>query len=86
MRTHKHYVVSPDPKDGVGLEALRRTFATLNLANGENVKTVSVLMGHKSPSYILELYAGYVPNTAVGIGSRYIDYTCSAGQDCGFIY
>ena len=23
VRTYKHYVVSPDPKDGIGLEALR---------------------------------------------------------------
>ncbi len=26
--------------------ALRRTFATLNLANGKNIKTVSVFLGH----------------------------------------
>ncbi len=71
---------------GIRPYSLRHTFATLNLANGENIKTVSVLMGHESLSYTLDLYAGYVPNTATGIGERYIDYIRSAGQDCGFIY
>lgn len=54
--------------------ALRHTFATLNLANGENIKTVSVLMGHASSGYTLDLYAGYVPNTGTGIGTRYMNF------------
>ena len=54
--------------------ALRHTLATLNLANGENIKTVSVLMGHASSAYTLDLYASYVPNTGLGIGSRYMDF------------
>ena len=59
---------------GVRPYALRHTFATLNLANGENIKTVSVLMGHASSAYTLDLYAGYVPNTGLGIGTRYMNY------------
>lgn len=84
----KHWLKFIDENNFAGIRpySLRHTFATLNLANGENIKTVSVLMGHESPSYTLDLYAGYVPNTAMGIGSRYIDYIRSAGQDCGFIY
>ena len=84
----KHWVkfIEDNGFEGIRPYSLRHTFATLNLANGENIKTVSVLMGHESPSYTLDLYAGYVPNTAMGIGSRYIDYIRSAGQDCGFIY
>lgn len=54
--------------------ALRHTFATLNLANGENIKTVSVLLGHKSSAYTLDLYAGYVPMTGVGLGIRYMNF------------
>lgn len=54
--------------------ALRHTFATLNLANGENIKTVSVLLGHKSSAYTLDLYAGYVPMTGVGLGTRYMNF------------
>lgn len=54
--------------------ALRHTFATLNLANGENIKTVSVLLGHKSSAYTLDLYAGYVPMTGVGLGTRYMSF------------
>lgn len=60
--------------EGVRPYALRHTFATLNLANGENIKTVSVLMGHASSAYTLDLYAGYVPNTGLGIGTRYMNY------------
>ena len=54
--------------------ALRHTFATLNLANGENIKTVSVLLGHKSSAYTLDLYAGYVPMTGVGLGTRCMNF------------
>lgn len=71
---------------GIRPYALRHTYATQNLANGENIKTLSVLMGHESSSYTLDLYAGYVPNTASGIGNRYINYIRSTAQDCGFIY
>lgn len=63
---------------GVRPYALRHTFATLNLANGENIKTVAVLMGHASSAYTLDLYAAYVPNTGIGIGTRYMDYLRSA--------
>lgn len=59
--------------EGTRPYALRHTFATLNLANGENIKTVSVLMGHASSAYTLDLYAGYVPNTGLGIGTRYMN-------------
>lgn len=71
---------------GIRPYALRHTYATQNLANGENIKTVSVLMGHESPSYTLDLYAGYVPNTALGIGNRYIEYIRSSARDYGFPY
>ena len=60
--------------EGIRPYALRHTFATLNLANGENVKTISVLMGHASSAYTLDLYAGYVPMTGVGLGERYMNF------------
>lgn len=60
--------------------ALRHTFATLNLANGENIKTVSVLLGHKSSAYTLDLYAGYVPMTGVGLGTRYMSFLRGFGK------
>ncbi len=64
--------------EGVRPYALRHTFATLNLANGENIKTVAVLMGHASSAYTLDLYAGYVPNTGIGIGTRYMNFLRAA--------
>lgn len=84
----KHWLKFIDENGFSGIRpySLRHTFATLNLANDENIKTLSVLMGHESPSYTLDLYAGYVPNTARGIGGRYVGYILSAGQDCGFTY
>lgn len=38
--------------------ALRPTFATINLARGENIKTVSVLLGHADASYTLDSTSG----------------------------
>lgn len=64
--------------EGVRPYALRHTFATLNLANGENIKTVAVLMGHASSAYTLDLYAAYVPNTGIGIGKRYMNFLRAA--------
>ena len=64
--------------EGVRPYALRHTFATLNLANGENIKTVAVLMGHASSAYTLDLYAAYVPNTGIGIGTRCMNFLRAA--------
>lgn len=46
--------------------ALRHTFATINLARGENIKTVSVFLGHADASYTLDLYVGFIPATTRG--------------------
>lgn len=64
--------------EGVRPYALRHTFATLNLANGENIKTVAVLIGHASSAYTPDLYAAYVPNTGIGIGTRYMNFLRAA--------
>ena len=69
-----HRILDHAGCERVRFHDLRHTFATLNLANGENIKTVSVLMGHASSAYTLDLYAGYVPNTGLGIGTRYMNY------------
>lgn len=47
---------------------------------GENIKTVSVLMGHASSAYTLDLYAAYAPNTGIGIGKRYMSFLRAAAQ------
>ena len=60
--------------EGVRPYVLRHTFATLNLANGENIKTMAVLIGHASSAHTLDLYAAYVPNTGIGIGKRYMSF------------
>lgn len=59
--------------EGTRMYALRHTFATITLAHGENIKTVSYLMGHESTAYTTDLYAAWVPNTRTGIGRRYMD-------------
>ena len=58
--------------EGTRPYALRHTFATINLAHGENVKTVSVLLGHADASYTLDLYVGFIPSTTRGLGNRYV--------------
>lgn len=50
--------------EGVRPYALRHTFATINLARGENIKTISVILGHASPSYTLDLYVATSPRQA----------------------
>ena len=52
--------------------ALRHTFAIINLARGENIKTVSVLLGHADASYTLDLYVGFIPATTRGLANRYV--------------
>lgn len=58
--------------EGVRPYALRHTFATINLARGENIKTISVILGHASPSYTLDLYVGYIPSTSRELSNRYV--------------
>ena len=52
--------------------ALLPTFASINLARGENIKTVSVLLGHADASYTLDLYVGFIPATTRGLANRYV--------------
>ena len=59
---------------GTRLYALRHTFATLNLAHGENIKTISQILGHANASYTLDLYVGYVPSTGTGLANRYMGH------------
>ena len=54
------------------LYALRHTFATLNLARGENIKIISQILGHANASYTLDLYVGYVSSTGTGLANRYM--------------
>lgn len=58
--------------DGTRPYALRHTFATLNLAYGENIKTISVVLGHATPSYTLDLYVGYIPSMSAELSNRYM--------------
>lgn len=58
--------------EGTRPYALRHTFATLNLAYGENIKTISVILGHATPSYTLDLYVGYIPSTSAELSNRYM--------------
>lgn len=53
--------------------SLRHTFATLNLAHGENIRAISAILGHASPSYTLDLYVGYMPSLSAELSNRYVD-------------
>ena len=39
---------------------------------GENIKTVSALLGHADASYTLDLYVGFIPATTRGLADRYV--------------
>jgi integrase len=45
----------------IRLHGLRHTHATLLLAAGANVKTVSARLGHASVAFTLDTYAGALP-------------------------
>ena len=70
--------------EGVRPYALRHTFATINLARGENIKTISVILGHASPSYTLDLYVGYIPSTSRELSNRYVSRLESLPQAHSF--
>ena len=49
---------------------LRHTFASLLIANGEDVVRVSRLLGHSSPTVTLNIYAHMLPNEHYGTVER----------------
>ncbi|WP_239463188.1 tyrosine-type recombinase/integrase [Collinsella intestinalis] len=67
-----HRFIESTGFEGTRPYALRHTFATLNLAYGENIKTISVILGHATPSYTLDLYVGYMPATSAELSNRYM--------------
>ena len=67
-----HQFIEKAGFDGTRPYALRHTFATLNLAYGENIKTISVILGHATPSCTLDLYVGYIPSTSASLSNRHI--------------
>ena len=68
----RHRFIESTGFEGTRPYALRHTFATLNLAYGENIKTISVILGHATPSYTLDLYVGYMPSTSAELSNRYM--------------
>lgn len=58
--------------------SLRQTFATLNLAHGENIRAISAVLGHASPFYTLDLHVGYMPSTSAELSNRYVDRLSNA--------
>lgn len=57
------------------------TRAIINLARGENVKTVSALLGHADASYALDLYVGFIPAITRGLANRYVGRGLATGAD-----
>lgn len=67
-----HKFIEKTGFDGTRPYALRHTFATLNLTYGENIKTISVILGHATPSYTFDLHVGYIPSTSTEFSNRYM--------------
>ena len=49
---------------------LRHTFASLMIANGEDIVRVSRLLGHASPKITLDIYSHMLPNDHYGSADR----------------
>jgi len=49
---------------------LRHTFASLLIANGEDIVRVSRLLGHSSPAVTLNVYSHMLPNDHYGGADR----------------
>ena len=54
-------IVEADGRPKYSLHAFRHFFASWRLEQGDNVKRVSVLMGHSSPVVTLTLYSHLMP-------------------------
>jgi len=52
---------------------LRHTFASLLIANGEDIVRVSRLLGHASPKITLDVYSHMLPNSYYGTANRLAD-------------
>jgi integrase len=58
---------------------LRHTFASLLMANGEDVVRVSRLLGHASPTITLRVYSHMLPKEHYGSAERLADLVNGVG-------
>ncbi len=56
-RIHKKLLKRAGIEEHVRFHDLRRTFATMALQNGVDIKTVSGMLGHYSAGFTLDTYA-----------------------------
>lgn len=68
--TEESPLISTSRLRGTRPYALRHTFVALYLAYGENIKTISVILGHATPSHTLDIYVGYIPSTCAELSNR----------------
>ena len=60
---------------------LRHTYASLLIANGEDIVRVSRLLGHASPTITLNVYAHMLPNDHYGSADRLADLVFGSKDD-----
>ena len=73
---------TPDGKTRrfITFHCLRHTFASLLLANGEDVVRVSRLLGHASPTITLNVYAHMLPKEHYGTADRLSELVFGSGE------
>ena len=57
---------------------LRHTFASLLIANGEDIVRVSRLLGHSSPTVTLNVYSHILPNEHYRSADRLVEFVYGA--------
>ncbi len=76
-RENKQWVKArPDALEGIGLHEARHTYASLMIAAGVNIKTISEWMGHSSVTITLDRYGHLLPGStklALGLLDDYLE-------------
>lgn len=83
IRSYQYHFQKMTEKAGVrslNFHSLRHTFATRGIESGMDVRTLSEIMGHSSPSVTLNRYAHSMMDTKIKMMNRMTEY-CRGGAE-----
>lgn len=82
IRSYQYHFRKTTEKAGVrslNFHSLRHTFATRGIESGMDIRTLSEIMGHSSPSVTLNRYAHSMMDTKIEMMNRMTEY-CRGGE------